>query len=95
MKITREEVQRVAALARLALSSDEEKALAHQLDTILDYMEKLNRLDTEKVEAFSHTVDTVNVFRDDAVTSSPATEALLQNAPAREKTFFKVPKIME
>ena len=95
MKITREEVQRVALLARLQLSPEEENLLTEQLDKILQYMEKLDRLDTAKVEPLAHAVDVVNAFREDRVTNEPEPEALLANAPAREKTFIKVPKIIE
>jgi aspartyl-tRNA(Asn)/glutamyl-tRNA(Gln) amidotransferase subunit C len=95
MKITREEVHRVATLARLQLSSEEENTLTEQLDKILQYMEKLNQLDTENVEPLAHAVDIVNAFRDDRVANEPQTESLLANAPAREQTFFKVPKIIE
>jgi aspartyl-tRNA(Asn)/glutamyl-tRNA(Gln) amidotransferase subunit C len=95
MKITREEVQRVALLARLQLSPEEENQLTEQLDKILDYMEKLKQLDTEKVEPLAHVVDIVNAFRQDRVVNVPQPEKLLANAPAREKTFLKVPKIIE
>jgi aspartyl-tRNA(Asn)/glutamyl-tRNA(Gln) amidotransferase subunit C len=95
MKMTLEEVRQVAALARLGLSPEEEKATVEQLDKILEYMEKLNSLDTGNVEPLAHVVDIVNAFREDVAVSWPFTEALLQNAPAREKNFFKVPKIIE
>ena len=95
MKITREEVRRVALLARLQFSPEEEALLTGQLDAILEYMEKLNRLDTEKVEPLAHAVDIVNAFRDDRVTHEPQPENLLANAPAKENSFFKVPKIIE
>jgi aspartyl-tRNA(Asn)/glutamyl-tRNA(Gln) amidotransferase subunit C len=95
MKITREEVQRVALLARLQLSPEEEELLTGQLDKILQYMETLDRLDTENVEPLAHAVDVVNAFRDDRITNAPQPDNLLANAPAREKSFFKVPKIIE
>jgi len=95
MKITREEVKRVAALARLELSSTEETALTDQLDKILQYMEKLNQLDTAGVEPVTHVVEMVNAFREDKVTSLSSGEPLLSNAPAIEKSFLKVPKIIE
>ena len=95
MRITREEVRRVALLARLQFSPEEEELLTGQLDAILEYMEKLNRLDTEKVEPLAHVVDIVNAFRDDRVTHQPEPENLLANAPAKENCFFKVPKIIE
>ncbi|HTM09793.1 MAG TPA: Asp-tRNA(Asn)/Glu-tRNA(Gln) amidotransferase subunit GatC [Verrucomicrobiae bacterium] len=95
MKITREEVKRVALLARLQLSEEEESRLTEQLDNILQYMEKLGRLDTTNVEPLAHAVDIVNAFREDRVTNEPQPESLLANAPDRENTFFKVPKIIE
>jgi aspartyl-tRNA(Asn)/glutamyl-tRNA(Gln) amidotransferase subunit C len=95
MKLTREEVQRIAVLARLRLTPEEETQLTEQLDHILAYMEKLDELGTSKVEPFSHAVDTVNVLREDKVTNLPDADALLANVPDRDNTFFKVPKIIE
>ncbi|MBI2210988.1 MAG: Asp-tRNA(Asn)/Glu-tRNA(Gln) amidotransferase subunit GatC [Deltaproteobacteria bacterium] len=95
MKITREEVQRVAVLARLQFSPEEEEILTGQLDKILQYVEKLDQLDTADVEPLAHAVDIVNAFRDDRVANRPSSDSLLANAPAREKDFFKVPKIIE
>jgi aspartyl-tRNA(Asn)/glutamyl-tRNA(Gln) amidotransferase subunit C len=95
MKLTREDVQRVAALARLRLSPEEESSLTEQLDDILQYMEKLGELDTSDVVPFTHAVEIVNAFREDKVTNEPAVEALLANARERHETFFKVPKIIE
>jgi len=95
MKITREEVQRVALLARLRLTPEEESQLTEQLDHILGYMEKLDELDTSNVEPFSHAVDAVNAVREDIVTNRPNADALLANAPDRDATYFKVPKIIE
>jgi aspartyl-tRNA(Asn)/glutamyl-tRNA(Gln) amidotransferase subunit C len=95
MKLTRDEVQRVAVLARLRLTPQEETQLTEQLDHILAYMEKLAELDTSNIEAFSHEVDAVNAFREDKVTNRPNADALLANAPDRDNTFFKVPKIIE
>jgi aspartyl-tRNA(Asn)/glutamyl-tRNA(Gln) amidotransferase subunit C len=95
MKLTRDEIRRIAALARLRLSADEEAQLTEQLSRILQYMDKLNQLDTSRVEPLAHTVDIVNAFREDKVTNQPNPEAILANAPAKDQTFFKVPKIIE
>jgi aspartyl-tRNA(Asn)/glutamyl-tRNA(Gln) amidotransferase subunit C len=95
MKLTREEVQRIALLARLRLTSEEEIRLTEQLDSILGYMEKLNEIDTADVEPFSHAVNIEHTLREDRVTNQPNADALLANAPDRDATFFKVPKIIE
>ncbi|MDP6559291.1 MAG: Asp-tRNA(Asn)/Glu-tRNA(Gln) amidotransferase subunit GatC [Candidatus Binatia bacterium] len=95
MNITKEDVERVALLARLELSSEEKELFAEQLDKIFHHIEKLNQLDTENVEPLAHAVDIVNAFREDRVVNRPSTDSLLANAPAREENFFKVPKIIE
>jgi aspartyl-tRNA(Asn)/glutamyl-tRNA(Gln) amidotransferase subunit C len=95
MKMTRQEVQRVATLARLRLSREEEERFTEQLEKILQYMEKLNQLDTSRIEPFMHALDGSDVLREDAVTNEGRAEALLANAPAKHGTFFKVPKILE
>ena len=94
MKLTAEQLREVALLARLRLSPEEESLLAMELDTILGYMEKLNQLDTDHVEPFKHNIS-LNPLREDRVTNRPDTESLLANAPDRDGTFFKVPKIIE
>lgn len=95
MKLTRADVQRVAVLARLRLSDEAEIQLTAQLDKILSYMEKLNQVDTSNVAPFSHATEGANAFREDQATNEPDTDALLANAPNRDATFFKVPKIIE
>ncbi|MFQ5852440.1 MAG: Asp-tRNA(Asn)/Glu-tRNA(Gln) amidotransferase subunit GatC [Candidatus Binatia bacterium] len=95
MKITPEEVKYVAALARLKFSPKEEQVLTEQLDKILQYMEKLDQVETATVEPLAHVGDIVNAFREDRVVNQPASDPLLTNAPAREQNFFKVPKIIE
>jgi aspartyl-tRNA(Asn)/glutamyl-tRNA(Gln) amidotransferase subunit C len=95
MKITREEVRKVALLARLELSADEEAAFAGDLDKILTYVELLNELDTGAVEPTAHVVKVESPFREDRVTNTPDAEALLASAPARDGTYFKVPKIID
>jgi aspartyl-tRNA(Asn)/glutamyl-tRNA(Gln) amidotransferase subunit C len=95
MKLTREEVQQVAMLARLRLTPKDEERLTQQLDNILQYVEKLNQLDTSGIEPFSHAEDVANPMREDAITNEPNADALLANAPEQENHFFQVPKIIE
>jgi aspartyl-tRNA(Asn)/glutamyl-tRNA(Gln) amidotransferase subunit C len=95
VRITREEVRRVAELARLEFSPEEQEELRGQLDRILEYVGKLEPLDTSATPPLAHVIGVTNVFRDDRVVNQPAPERLLANAPEREKTFFKVPKIIE
>ena len=95
MKLSRESVQRVAMLARLRLTADQEAALTAELDQILGYMDKLNELDTLNVELLSHAIDNPVALREDTVTNQPNADSLLANAPERDETFFRVPKIIE
>jgi aspartyl-tRNA(Asn)/glutamyl-tRNA(Gln) amidotransferase subunit C len=95
MRLTGKDVQRIAMLARLRLTAEEEGRLTEQLDNILQYMGKLNQPDTSAVEPFRHVADKTNPMREDIVTNQPNVEALLANAPAKENTFFRVPKIIE
>jgi aspartyl-tRNA(Asn)/glutamyl-tRNA(Gln) amidotransferase subunit C len=93
--ITRDEVRRVAALARLRLEPAEEERLTADLDHILDAFARLRALDTSAVPPTAQVEEDRAAFRDDAITNPPANDALLANAPARDGRFFRVPKIIE
>lgn len=95
MKITKKDVEHVAKLARLRLTEEEKEKFGKQLSDILEYVEKLNELDTARVEPISHVVPLKNVMREDDVKPSLPVEEALANAPAREGKYFKVPKIIE
>lgn len=95
MAVTVKVVEYVAALARLQFSDEEKQKLTVQLNRILEYMEKLNELDTSTVEPLSHVIERTNVFREDVVKPSASVEEILKNAPARTEKFFKVPKVIK
>jgi aspartyl-tRNA(Asn)/glutamyl-tRNA(Gln) amidotransferase subunit C len=95
MKITKEEVDHVALLARLKFSESEKERFTTQLNSILEYMEKLGELDTIRVEPTFHAVARTNVFREDLVKPSMARDLSLSNAPDGDRGFFRVPKIIE
>lgn len=95
MKITREEVEHVAVLARLKFSEEEKERFTLQLNSILEYMGKLGELNTAQVEPTYHAVAQSNVFRDDVVKPCLPQELTLSNAPDAEGGLFRVPKIIE
>ncbi len=95
MKISRREVEYVAKLARLSLTEEEKEKYAVQLGKILEYINKLNHLDTRTVSPTAHVVNLYNVFRKDEVKPSLAREEVLFNAPEEERGHFKVKKIIE
>jgi aspartyl-tRNA(Asn)/glutamyl-tRNA(Gln) amidotransferase subunit C len=94
-RISIDQVRHVARLARLALSAAEEQSLQADLSAILAYVDKLNQLNTEEVEATAQVGEWGTPMRADEVTNQPAPDEMLANAPARVRNFFKVPKIIE
>lgn len=94
-KIDETQVRKVAKLSRLELSDAEIKEFTGQLSAILEYMDKLNKLDTTNIEPLAHCLPISNVFREDNVKDSLGTEKTLANAPQRDSDFFKVPKILD
>jgi aspartyl-tRNA(Asn)/glutamyl-tRNA(Gln) amidotransferase subunit C len=91
----REQVRQVARLSRLEFSDEEADAFAGQLSAILDYIGKLNALDTRGVEPTSHSLEMVNVLRKDEARPSLTPEEALANAPETEAQCFKVPPIIQ
>jgi aspartyl-tRNA(Asn)/glutamyl-tRNA(Gln) amidotransferase subunit C len=92
--IDREQVQKVAHLARLELTPDEEEQFTSQLSSILEYVEQLNELDTTDIPPTTRAIDVSNITREDECHPYAEPEALLEQAPEREDTFFRVPQIM-
>ena len=95
MKITKEEIDKVARLARLGFSEEEKETFTIQLNAILVYFDKLRELDTTGVEPTSHASTISNVFRHDKTGSSISKEESLLNAPDRKRGCFRVPRIIE
>ncbi len=94
MALSREEVLHVAELARLSLSPEEIELFTVQLNEILEYVEKLQELDTSGVAPLAHVIPLCNVFREDQARESLPLDAVLENAPAREDGNFLVPRII-
>ena len=95
MKIIKDEIEHIALLARLSLSDEEKEMFGSQLSSILDYMEKLNELDTKNVEPTSHVLSLQNVMREDLPRPSILRDDALLNAPAHTEKFYRVPKIID
>ncbi len=92
--IDREQVHKVALLARLELTPEEEEQFTTQLGSILGYIEQLNELNVSDVPPTTRAIDVSNVTREDNLQPYPDREAILNNAPEQEGEFFKVPKIL-
>lgn len=98
MKITDEEVRRVAELAALALRDDEVERMAKDLDSILSHIDKLNELDTTGVEPMAQVLfdaEETATLREDRERPSLTNAEALANAPVAGSGYFKVPRVIE
>ncbi|MDO4305893.1 MAG: Asp-tRNA(Asn)/Glu-tRNA(Gln) amidotransferase subunit GatC [Eubacteriales bacterium] len=87
-----ETMENVCILAKLSLSDEEKEKAKEDMQKMLDYVEKLDELDTENVEPLSHIFGDSNVFREDVVTNGDAKEEMLANAPKAKEYQYQVPK---
>lgn len=88
-------IEYVGILAKLELSGEEREAAKRDMSRMLDYVDKLNELDTEGVEPMSHLFPVHNVFREDEVINADSRELILANAPEQKDGAFKVPRTIE
>lgn len=95
MSIDNATIKTVAALAKLELSEEEKEQARKDMSGILEYVDKLNELDTENIEALSHTFSIHNVFREDVVSNEDDRENMLANAPESKDGYYMVPKTFD
>ena len=95
MKLSREQVEHIAQLARLALSEEEKALYQGQLSAILDYFERLQELDTEAIPPTATVLPLRSVMREDEPKPSSPREDILANAPAAEDGCFEVPAVLD
>ena len=95
MSLTKEEVAKVAILARLRLAPEELETYTGQLNSIVEYVAQLQTLDTANIEPLAHGVEVRNVFRDDLRGEALPREAALANAPQRNSDSFLVPAVLD
>lgn len=93
--ISDETIEYVGILAKLELSEEEKEQAKKDMGSMLDYIDKLNELDTTGVEPMSHVFPVNNVFREDVVTNGDEHEKILANAPEEKNQSFKVPRTVE
>lgn len=87
-----ETIEYVGILAKLELSGEEKEQAKKDMESMLDYVDKLNELDTDSIEPMSHVFPVNNVFREDIVTNADGSEDTLKNAPQEQESSFVVPK---
>ena len=95
MQITDETIEYVGILAKLELSEEEKEQAKIDMSNMLEYVGKLNELDTAGVEPMSHTFSVHNVFREDVVVNGDDRENMLSNAPEQKDGAYKVPKTFD
>jgi aspartyl-tRNA(Asn)/glutamyl-tRNA(Gln) amidotransferase subunit C len=95
MRLTPEEVEHVALLARLRLTGEERERFTTQLNSILEHFEQLEQIDTSGVPPMSHAVPMSNVLREDEPAPSLASGEALGNAPDQARDCFRVPRVIE
>ena len=93
--ISDETIEYVGILAKLELSDEEKEAAKKDMGSMLDYIDKLNELDTTGIEPMSHVFPVQNVFREDVVTNGDNSEDMLKNAPSENKQSYVVPMTVE
>lgn len=95
MTIDQETVDKIAHLARLELSGDEKQEMIKDMSKILDFMAKLNEIDTSGIEPLVYMTNEVNVLREDEVKQEITHEEALQNAPKHDDDYFLVAKVID
>ena len=93
-KIDPDLIRHIASLSRIELEEERIPVITEQFGRILSYFDKLNELDTETVTPMTRAVELSNVMQDDTVSSSLSREEGLSNAPDRDESYFKVPKVL-
>jgi aspartyl-tRNA(Asn)/glutamyl-tRNA(Gln) amidotransferase subunit C len=94
MSISRQDIEKVALLARLQLTDDELSKMTVELAQIVGYVDQLAEVDTSGIEPMAHAIETANVFRDDVVVQSLPREEALANAPHRDERGYLVPAVL-
>ena len=95
MKISKDEVEKMAHLARLEIDDSQKEKMALQLSHILGYIDKLKDVDVSDVKLSSGVTVMNNVLREDVLTQSPGPDVTLANAPQRDEDFYMVPRIVK
>ena len=95
MSISKEQVEQVAALSRLAFSDEEINTMTTQLDEIIDMVEHLEEVDTEGVAVTTNVIHEMNLYREDVATTPTQRDELMKNVPVHEDGYIKVPAMLK
>lgn len=95
MKIDNTTVDKIAHLARLEFENESKQQIINDMNNMLNFVDKLNELDTSTIEPLVYMSDERNILREDEVIQSISQEEALKNAPKKDSDYFKVPKVIE
>ena len=95
MELSKDDVHKIAHLARISIDEATEKTLLPQLQSILKMVDEMSEVDTKNIEPMSHPLDAIQTLRKDEITTTDRRETLQANAPAVEDGLFLVPKVMD
>ncbi len=95
MQIDENTIDRIALLAKLQFNSEAKKRIKEDMNKMLDFIDKLNELDTENVEPLLFITDEVNVLREDIAKATISQQEALKNSPDKNSDYFKVPKVIK
>jgi len=95
MKVDKDTIDRVAALAKLRFNEEEKENVREELSKIITFCEKLNEIDTDGVEPLIFLGEEINIFRDDEPVMEITKAEALKNAPQKDSDYFKVPKFLD
>jgi len=94
MKVDKETIRKIVHLSRLEFDEKSEQSLLQDVNKILDWVEKLNEINTENVKPLTHMSEEVNILREDVVANMLKHEDALTNAPKKDSDYFRVPKFL-
>lgn len=95
MKVDKNTIEKIAHLSRLYLNDADEERMTKSMNNILDWVEKLQEVDTEGVLPLTHMTEEVNIIREDEIGNELEHEKALLNAPKKDSNYFRVPKVIE
>ena len=94
MKLDKNTVKRIADLSKLEFTSDETAAILKDMNQMLEFIDQLKELDTTNIEPLIHMTEDENVLREDDAISGASQQEALKNAPSKDSTYFKIPKVL-
>lgn len=95
MSLNQSDIEKLAVLARINISTEESEIVTQRISAVLDLIDQLQATDTEGVEPMAHPMDAIQTLRADIVTETDQRELLMSNAPAAENGLFLVPKVID